>query len=151
MEILDGRPCISFAQQKTQKEMLLPLHPAAISVMSENNNAFPIRLSIQKYNDQIKEVVNLAGIKNLVKVRKRKGFRAYEMVVQKWEAMTSHIGRRSFASNFYGKIPTPLLMEATGHSTEQMFQRYISSVDTERTRALGLYFEETYKEKAFVS
>lgn len=58
-----------------------------------------------------------------------------------WKLLTENhaypllIGRRSFASNFYGKIPTPLLMEATGHSTEQMFQRYISSTNTERTRS----------------
>lgn len=38
-------------------------------------------------------------------------------------------------------------MEATGHSTEQMFHRYINSVDTERTRSLGIYFEKSYKEK----
>lgn len=147
MEILDGRPCMSFVQQKTQKDILLPLHPAALVVMSKNSDSFPARLPIQKYNDQIKEVVRLAGIKSLVKVHKRCGFRAYEMMVQKWEAITSHIGRRSFASNFYGKIPTPLLMEATGHSTEQMFHRYINSVDTERTRSLGNYFEKSYKEK----
>lgn len=151
MEVLDGRPCMSFVQQKTQKEILLALHPAALVVMSKNNNSFPARLSIQKYNDQIKEIVHLSGIKSLVKVRKRQGFRAYEMMVQKWEAITSHIGRRSFASNFYGKIPTPLLMEATGHSTEQMFHRYINSVDTERTRNLGIYFEQTYNEKFFAT
>lgn len=147
MEVLDGRPCMSFVQQKTQKDILLPLHPAALVVMSKNSDSFPSRLPIQKYNDQIKEVARIAGIKSLVKVHKRRGFRAYEMMVQKWEAITSHIGRRSFASNFYGKIPTPLLMEATGHSTEQMFHRYINSVDTERTRSLGIYFEKSYKEK----
>lgn len=151
MEVLDGRPCMSFVQKKTQKEILLALHPAALVVMSKNNNSFPARLSTKKYNDQIKEVVHLSGIKSLVKVRKRQGFRAYEMMVQKWEAITSHIGRRSFASNFYGKIPTPLLMEATGHSTEQMFHRYINSVDTERTRNLGIYFEQTYNEKFLVT
>ncbi len=37
-------------------------------------------------------------------------------------------------------------MEATGHSTEQIFRRYISSVDAERNRTLGIYFEETYPE-----
>lgn len=72
---------------------------------------------------------------------------ATEKLVHKWEAITSHICRRSFASNFYGKIPTPLLMEATGHSTEQMFQRYISSTNTERTRSLATYLDEMYRNK----
>lgn len=151
MEIIHGRPCMSFVQQKTQKEILLPLHPATLNILNKNANTFPRKLATNIYNSQIKEVVRLAGINNLVKVRKRKGFRGIEMLVQKWEAAVSHIGRRSFASNFYGKIPTALLMEATGHSTEQMFHRYICTVDTERTRSLGEYFEEAYKDKFLVA
>lgn len=147
MEILDGKPCLSFTQQKTQKTILLPLHPTALHVMSDNGNNFPSKLPAQKYNEQIKEIARLAGINTLIKIRTRSGFRASEKLVQKWEAITSHIGRRSFASNFYGKIPTPLLMEATGHSTEQMFQRYISSMNTERTRSLATYLDEMYKNK----
>ncbi|MDR2271365.1 MAG: site-specific integrase [Sphingobacterium sp.] len=151
MEILDGKPCLSFTQQKTQKTILLPLHPTAIHVMSDNGNNFPAKLSAQKYNEQIKEIARLAGINSLIKVRTRSGFRSTEKLIQKWEAITSHIGRRSFASNFYGKIPTPLLMQATGHSTELMFQRYISNTDTERTRSLGAYLDEVYKNKFSVS
>ncbi|MCW8310780.1 site-specific integrase [Sphingobacterium sp. InxBP1] len=147
METLDGKPCLSFTQQKTQKTILLPLHPSALHVLSENGNNFPTKLPAQKYNEQIKEIVRLAGITALIKVRTRNGFRATEKLVHKWEAITSHIGRRSFASNFYGKIPTPLLMEATGHSTEQMFQRYISSTNTERTRSLATYLDEMYRNK----
>ncbi len=150
MEIIHDKQCLSFIQQKTQKSILLPLHPAALFIMSKNRG-FPIKLSPQKYNEQIKEVVKLAGITKLVKVRKRSGFRSNIVMVPKWEAVTSHIGRRSFASNFYGKIPTPLLMEATGHCSEQMFQRYISSADTERTICLSRYFEETYKNKFLVA
>jgi hypothetical protein len=33
--------------------------------------------------------------------------------------------RRSFASNYYGKIETPLLMNITGHSKERTFLTYI--------------------------
>ncbi|WP_288811809.1 MULTISPECIES: tyrosine-type recombinase/integrase [unclassified Sphingobacterium] len=150
MEILDGKPCLSFTQQKTQKTILLPLHPTAIHIMSDNGNNFPSKLSAQKYNEQIKEIARLAGINSLIKVRTRTGFRSTEKLIQKWEAITSHIGRRSFASNFYGKIPTPLLMQATGHSTELMFQRYISNTDTERTRSLGAYLDEVYKSKFLV-
>lgn len=150
MEILDGKPCLSFTQQKTQKTILLPLHPTVVHIMSANGNDFPSKLSAQKYNEQIKEIARLAGINSLIKVRTRTGFRSTEKLIQKWEAITSHIGRRSFASNFYGKIPTPLLMQATGHSTEQMFQRYISNTDTERTRSLGAYLDEVYKSKFLV-
>lgn len=33
--------------------------------------------------------------------------------------------RRSFATNFFGKIPTPILMNMTGHSRETTFMSYI--------------------------
>ena len=33
--------------------------------------------------------------------------------------------RRSFATNFFGKIPTPVLMQMTGHSKESTFMSYI--------------------------
>lgn len=148
MEILDGKPCLSFTQQKTHKNILLPLHPTALIIMSSNGNRFPNKLNPQKYNEQIKEVARIAGINGLVKVKKRKGFRSSDQLIPKCEAITSHIGRRSFATNFYGKIPTALLMDATGHSTEQMFQRYISNVDTERTRSLGTYLENIYQNRS---
>lgn len=46
---------------------------------------------------------------------------------EKFKLISSHIGRRSFATNFYGEeeYPTPLLMSVTGHGTEKMFLEYI--------------------------
>jgi hypothetical protein len=35
--------------------------------------------------------------------------------------------RRSSASNYYGKIETPLLMNITGHSKERTFLTYIGT------------------------
>jgi len=43
----------------------------------------------------------------------------------KYAFVTSHIMRRSFASNYYGKIETPLLMNINGHSKESIFLSYI--------------------------
>ena len=45
----------------------------------------------------------------------------------KHEFVTSHIILRSFASNYYGKIETPLLMNITGHSKESTFLTYIGT------------------------
>ena len=35
--------------------------------------------------------------------------------------------RRSFASNYYGKIETPILMNITGHTKESTFLTYIGT------------------------
>ncbi|MDQ8015087.1 MAG: tyrosine-type recombinase/integrase [Flavobacterium nitrogenifigens] len=143
LKVIKDKKCIAFTQKKTDKNILLPLHPTVLQIIREEER-FPGKLSVQQYNLQIKEVARLAGITSKIKVRKRRGFRSRTETIQKWEAVSSHIGRRSFASNFYGKIPTPLLMEATGHSTEEMFKRYICNADSERALLLGSYFEKNY-------
>ena len=43
--------------------------------------------------------------------------------------ISTHIGRRSFASNFYGNIPTPTIIKVTGHSKEETFLKYINKSD----------------------
>ena len=37
-------------------------------------------------------------------------------------------------------------MAATGHSSEQIFMRYINPVDNERILSLGNYFDKMYEE-----
>ena len=44
----------------------------------------------------------------------------------KYELITSHCFRRSFATNYYKKIPTAVLMSITGHSKESLFLSYIN-------------------------
>ncbi|WP_209390864.1 phage integrase SAM-like domain-containing protein [Chryseobacterium sp. RR2-3-20] len=147
---VNGKMCLAFVQQKTKKDILLPLHPTVLNAIERNGNSFPALMDIQHYNSEIKEIAKLANLNESVKARKRLGFRSKIVQAKKWELMTSHIGRRSFATNFYGKIPTPLLMEATGHSTEQMFLRYINPVDKDRILSLSNYFDRMYEERVAV-
>jgi len=143
---VDDRSCLNFVQQKTRKEMTLPLHPAVLNVIEQNRDSFPDPIYNQKYNSDIKEVARICGLTGNITARKRIGHRCRNMEVEKWQLVTSHIGRRSFATNFYGKIPTALLMEATGHCTEQMFLKYIAVINKDRVLTLSDYFEKVYKE-----
>lgn len=141
---INNKLCISFIQQKTQKKILLPLHPVVLKVLENNNGNFPRRLDINEYNEQIKVIAKLANLTRRIKAKKRLGYRSRYVETEKWELISSHIGRRSFATNFYGKIPTPLLMSATGHSTEQMFLKYINPIDETRVETLSNYFDEIH-------
>ncbi|MFD2741808.1 MULTISPECIES: tyrosine-type recombinase/integrase [Sphingobacterium] len=145
IKIVQNKKYIVFRQCKTKKEIHLPLHPAVQEVIAEYGNRFPPKISYKLYNIHIKYLSKIAGLEESVNLRKRIGFRSRVMNVPKWKAITTHVGRRSFVSNFYGKIPTPLLMEATGHSSELMFQRYINPLNTQRILLLNQHFEETYK------
>lgn len=136
----DGKKLIEFTQLKTGKIMTLPLHPKVVEVLNKRNGDFPHSISSQKYNDYIKKVCEIAEIKEMVFGGKMEGNRKVMKNYKKFELVTSHIGRRSFATNFYGKIPTALLMSATGHTTEAMFLVYIGKSNTDKAIELSKYF-----------
>ncbi len=55
------------------------------------------------------------------------------------------ICRRSFSTNLYGKIPTPVIMSITGHSTEKMFLTYIGKTQKDNAEILKQYWEDQKK------
>ncbi|MCF8423924.1 MAG: site-specific integrase [Bacteroidia bacterium] len=140
----NNKPLIEFTQQKTDKIMTVPLSKKVMSILEKRNGNFPKKITDQKYNDFIKTVCKLSKLNDKFKGSttevidkiKRKKTGTFE----KWQLVTSHIGRRSFATNNYGKIPTSLLISATGHSTEKMFLEYIGKTDTQKAMQLADYF-----------
>ncbi len=133
---------IEFTQKKTNQNIVLPLHPEVIKILDKRNGDFPRAISDVKYNKYIKLVAQKAGITESVNGSKleAKINRKVKKVYPKYELITSHIGRRSFATNFYGEIPTPLIMSATGHQSEKMFLNYIGKSQTDRAKSLSNYF-----------
>lgn len=131
---------LDFIQDKTGHVLHLPVHPKILEILNKRNFEFPPKYDEDKYNLLVKTVCKDAGITEMcyggIEKEKRKVFANYP----KHELITSHVGRRSFASNNYGKIPTPLLMVATGHKSEGMFLRYIGKVDQQQSHALASYF-----------
>lgn len=53
----------------------------------------------------------------------------------KYELIASHCFRRSFATNYYKKIPTALLIGITGHSKESLFLTYINQREDKDSNA----------------
>ena len=138
---------IEFTQKKTGKIMTVPLHPKVIEILDKRNGEFPRPISEQKYNAYIKTVCSKAKLNVKVqggkKVETFKGSKKYRKQVgeyEKWELVSSHIGRRSFATNFYGTIPTSYLIYITGHSTENMFLTYIGKSNKDLAMEITNYF-----------
>jgi len=122
--------------------------PYVIGLVSNN---FPKKIAHQKLNDIIKVVCKLSGIDEVVKGTKlntetnRKEFGMYP----KYELISSHCFRRSFATNYYKKIPTPILINITGHSKESLFLTYINKREDKDANAdlFMKFYEELHKEK----
>ena len=149
IRIEKGKSLIEFEQQKTGKLMTIPIHVKVQKALDKNKGEFPYRISDQRYNDYIKEVCKIAGIDeeiqgkkqlNISKENETKKIRRVEGVYPKYELVTSHIGRRSFATNYYGDIPTSYLIYVTGHSSEVMFLNYIGKSNKDMALELTKYF-----------
>jgi integrase len=157
------KPFIEFTQVKTNKLMTVALHPKVIEILEKRNDEFPKVISDPKYNLYIKQVCRIAGLTDKIKGSKLtdlnsedktekktekktknkdevKQFRKEVGMFKKWELVTSHIGRRSFCTNFYGTIPTTYLMNVSGHSTEQMFLTYLGKSNKDLAMEITNYF-----------
>lgn len=125
-----GLEVIELVQEKTGKSVQIPIHDKVREILDKRNGNFPRPICDQKFNLHIKDICRQAGINQPVQGGKlatigknttRKQFGTFP----KWELVTSHICRRSFASNFYGDMPKALIMSITAHGTEQQFLQYI--------------------------
>jgi integrase len=136
---IDNSDIIEFKQVKTNELMAVPLTKRINELLLKRDGNFPRVIPDQKYNEYIKTVCKLAGINQIVDGSK-KDFTINRKVsgkFEKWELVTSHIGRRSFATNNYNLIPTPYLMYVTGHTTEKSFLVYVGKKDTNRALELS--------------
>jgi integrase len=119
-------------QEKLRIWVTVPIMIESISDIIMNNR--PYRISLQKLNDYAKIVCKIAGIDTLTeggiikvcKVGEEMVKRKVKGIYPKWELISTHSFRRSFATNYYKKIATPVLMGITGHSRESTFLIYIN-------------------------
>ena len=112
-------------QKKTAKKITVGvINPRALDILRYD---FPKKMTPQRFNLYLKQVLKAARLKQKVCAYKfnPKTQRKEIGYFPKYKVISSHDLRRSFATNFFGKIPTPVLMQMTGHSRESTFMRYI--------------------------
>jgi integrase len=122
--------------KKTDKDVIIPIFPQVRRIIerykNKTANSLPRPISNQKFNEYIKEVGRLAEIDEPVSLSITKGGNRIAKTTPKYEVMTSHVCRRSFATNaFKMGVPTIDIMEITGHDTEIAFMTYIRATPKE--------------------
>jgi integrase len=140
---------IDIVQQKTKKSVTVGI--IAPHVLNIVENSLPKEIQHQKLNDYVKVICKLAGIVEVVKGTKlntktnRKELGKYP----KYELIASHCFRRSFATNYYKKIPTAVLIGITGHSKESLFLTYINKREDKDANAdlFMKFYEDLNKDK----
>lgn len=125
---------IQLKTQKTKDLLTIPLLPQAKELLDRYKgkyiNALPV-ISIQKMNDYIKEVAELASLDTSVLITSHKGSKKIEERFPKYLLVTSHTARRTFITLSLEKGMRPeVLMQITGHKDFKTLMRYVKIVDS---------------------
>lgn len=139
---------ITMETLKQGNEVVIPLHPQVQAIMEAG---MPHKISEQKLNDYIKEICKEVGFTEKVVGNKmnKKTKRKVRGMYPKYQLISTHTCRRSFASNLYGKIPNGAIMAITGHSKESTFLKYIKITSKENAIVLQLYWKKTMTDQGY--
>lgn len=134
---------LTIQQQKTNEFVTIPLHPVFISIWEKYNGVLPSDISNRQFNDNLKDVCKEAGINERVMKSITKGGKKQTTVYEKWQLVSSHTARRSFATNLYKSgFPSISIMQITGHKTESSFLKYIKVTKEEHAKMLMMHWSK---------
>jgi len=114
--IKDGN--FTIKTQKTKAKVVIPIHQEVEKLLNDNFGYLPQKISSSDFNKNIKTICQVAEIDNLVygklfdKDLKRKKIGYFE----KYKLISSHVCRRSFATNNYGKVDDAVIKSICGWS-----------------------------------
>jgi integrase len=147
-QIRDG--FIETKQVKTGDSVVIPIHPTVEKILKKYGGKLPPSLSNQKTNDHLKELGKLLPSlqKTTTKTFTKGGVKVTE-TYHKWELVSSHTARRSFATNEYlAGMQTVTIMAITGHRSEKSFLGYIKLTPNEHAKLLKSHWDKRNNLKA---
>jgi len=142
---------ITVKTQKTGEKVVIPLHWTVKNILakySETAKGLPRDLSNQRMNDYLKEIGREVKIDEQIHRTQSKDGLKVSKNVSKWELITTHTARRSFATNLYKSgFPSIAIMKITGHRTEKSFMKYIKISLEENANFLQAHWNANVKLK----
>ena len=134
---------IEIFQSKTGGKVVIPIHDTVRAILNKYNGSTPPKLSDQRLNEYIKEVCKLAGIVEQTEKQQTKGGAKVATVQEKWEMVSSHTARRSFATNSVKNgVPIQTIMQITGHKKEATFLKYVKLSASEHAAIMRKHWEK---------
>lgn len=122
---------IELIQKKTSISLTIPLLEIAREILVKYNNKIPTYHNhIANYH--LKEIAQQAEIYGEVLVKEHRKNGVVVTKKQKWELVTTHTARRSFATNMLLKGYTAeMIMKVTGHKTMDAFKLYMKATSSD--------------------
>ena len=147
----------SFTEIKTKKEHSIWLFPTVVKILEKRKGKFPKKISSQKYNEYIKEVCKKANFTNKIEGAKRIKVvidnKSEQRLVKGeypfYELVTSHIGRRTFATVFQN-MGAGILRKQTGHSSDKFIKAYITTSKKELRKKDSAEFAKAVKKSGIL-
>lgn len=137
---------LTIETKKTGQIVSIPIHEAIKPIfqkyMNRDNSPLPRTLSNQKMNEYIKVICKqVKPLNEFVSIKENKGGLTYFTKYQKFELITTHTARRSFATNnFKSGLSSQVIMAITGHKTEKSFLTYIKVTPSENAEIMRLHW-----------
>lgn len=120
----------TFLSAKTKKQVTVPFNgyiANGLDILKKYNYKLPA-ISNQKFNDYIKEIGQLAGIDEPVRIIRFNGKKEIIIEKPKYDFMSSHMGRRTMVTILLSKgVPITLVQKITQHSDIRTLMKYESA------------------------
>ena len=151
----NGIRIFKIMQQKTHAKVPIPIFPITEMILRKYDNNPPKVISNQKFNEFLKIIAKRAGLTDEVTITRTQmdntsqdktgEIKGVAQHFEKWQCVSAHTARRSFATNMYKlNLPTLSIMKITGHKTEKAFLTYIKISEDEHAERAAEMFAQHY-------
>lgn len=135
-------------QTKGGERVVIPIHSTVEAILKKHQGIPPPNISDQKLNEYVKDLCKEAKINEQMEIQATKGGERITEVFEKWQLVSSHTARRSFATNMYkAGIPAQTIMKITGHKKETTFLKYIKLSENEHAEIMRTHWQAATKKK----
>ena len=149
-DIGENREYLTITTVKTAEPLYIPLVKYAREILARYENTFskyalPV-ISQQRYNNYLKELGKIMKFNDELVHVNYSGNQRIENTFQKWERLTSHVGRQTFITNaiFLG-MPGEVVKDLTGQSSDEMLKNYFKILDQQKRSEMQKF--EQYETK----
>jgi integrase len=135
---------IKIKTQKTGQTVVVPIHKVVKDILKSNFGNLPQKITLTKFNLAIKTICQICDIDERVsgrlydkeKNRKAKGY------YKKYQLISSHSARKSFATIHYGKLPSEAICSVMGWSNDKMLRHYNQTSKNDYANQLNAYWQK---------
>ena len=142
---------IELRTQKTRELLYIPLNSFAKEIIEKYQGKFETRpipptFSNQKSNEYIKDVAELAGIRENMIIEKFSGAKCITIRKQKCDLISTHTGRKTFITLSHERgMPIEMIMKITGIKKWETLKKYLKISEKAKLSQMNEFWNNKLK------